>query len=234
MENFFAIIGGMGTQATELFVHELNSKVNAKKDQDYPNYLLFNHASVPDRTAYILGQSELCPFDFLSEDIKQLEPLKPNFIAIPCNTSHYFYEDLQALTSIPILHMPRLAVQRVKIRFPFTKKVGIVATTGTLKSGIYDKEILDAGYEPVMPDTALQEKVMKLLYDDIKQKDYVDRQLYHDIIHTMTKQFDADVVILACTELSVAQKRCRINDVFVIDAQLALVDECLKRTFPAK
>lgn len=58
MENFFSILGGMGTMATESFVRLINHRTKATKDQEYLNYVLFNHATVPDRTAYILDRSE--------------------------------------------------------------------------------------------------------------------------------------------------------------------------------
>ena len=107
MDNLFVILGGMGTKATELFINELNSKCLAFKDQDYPNYLLFNHASVPDRTDYILGKSKNSPLEFLLEDIRQAENMNPMFYALPCNTAFYFYETLCKSTNAPILNMHR-------------------------------------------------------------------------------------------------------------------------------
>ena len=70
MENFFSILGGMGTMATESFVRLINHRTKATKDQEYLNYVLFNHATVPDRTAYILDRSEENPMPFLLDDIE--------------------------------------------------------------------------------------------------------------------------------------------------------------------
>ena len=80
MENFFSILGGMGTLATESFVRILNRRTQTHKDQDYLNYVLFNHATVPDRTAYILDNTLENPVPYLMDDIEKQNLLKPNFI----------------------------------------------------------------------------------------------------------------------------------------------------------
>lgn len=71
MKNFFTIIGGMGTMATESYIHQLNLRTPANNDQEYLNYILVNHATVPDRTAYILDNSKPNPKIPLLEDFKQ-------------------------------------------------------------------------------------------------------------------------------------------------------------------
>ena len=88
MKKFFTIIGGMGTMATESFIHQLNKRIPASCDQDYLDYILLNHATIPDRTAYLLDNSKPSPYPDLAEDIRQQAKLNPEFFAIPCNTAH--------------------------------------------------------------------------------------------------------------------------------------------------
>lgn len=228
MNHFFSIIGGMGTEATETFIHILNDKTDAQKDQDYLNYILVNHATIPDRTDYILDHSKPNPFIPLKDDILTQAKLEPDFFSIPCNTAHYFYDDLQALTDIPILHMPRLTVQQIKTDFPKAKRIGLIATRGTLHDGIYDKEILDAGYELVKPTEKIADETMELIYDNIKQKNHVDPELYHRILGEMVDELHSDVVILGCTELSVAEERASDHNYPVIDAQTVLADKTIE------
>ena len=162
------------------------------------------------------------------EDFKQQAGLKPDFFTLPCNTAHYFYDELQAAVDVPVLHMPRLAVEQIKQDYPNTKRVGIVATNGTLHDGVYDKEILDAGYELVKPTAEIQAKTMELIYDDIKEKDYVDGKLFYELVEDMVKDEKCDAVILGCTELSLAQEREPITDLPIIDSQSVLVDKTLE------
>lgn len=113
MKNFFAILGGMGTLATTNFLVELNKRHTPTKDQDFFNYMLFNHAEIPDRTSYILDHSAPSPLPALLADIEQLNVLKPDFIVMPCNTAHYFINDLVNATSIPIINMIKETVATI-------------------------------------------------------------------------------------------------------------------------
>ncbi|EHO45871.1 aspartate/glutamate racemase family protein [Lentilactobacillus kisonensis] len=228
MDNFFTIIGGMGTEATETFIHILNERTPATKDQDYLNYILVNHSTVPDRTNYILDHSKPNPFVPLAEDIKQQSQLHPAFFAIPCNTAHYFYDDLQALTDVPILNMPHETIKAIKDHVPHARKVGLIATKGTLHDGIYDREIIDAGYELFIPTAEIADQTMELIYDDVKQKNTVDADLYHHILAEMVNDFHCDIVVLGCTELSVAEQRAGNHEYPVIDAQAVLADRSIE------
>ena len=113
MENFFTILGGMGTLATESFIHTLNERTEAYRDQDYLNYIVVNHATIPDRTDYIKNPSLENPEEKLIDDIKIHSQLSPKFFVVPCNTAHYYFDEMQKATEIPILHMPRIAVDSI-------------------------------------------------------------------------------------------------------------------------
>lgn len=227
MNHFFTIIGGMGTMATESYIHQLNLRTPAHQDQDYLDYILVNHATVPDRTAFILDDSKPSPVVPLIDDFKRQAALGPDFFTLPCNTAHFFFDQLQAVTDVPILHMPREAVAEIKTAYPKAKKIGLVATRGTIADKIYDHEILNAGYELAKPTEAIQQKTDRLIYDNIKDNNHVDRTLFHELVRDMFEQFNVDAVVLGCTELSLAQEREPISDMPIIDSQSILVDRTL-------
>ncbi|KRK97804.1 aspartate racemase [Secundilactobacillus odoratitofui DSM 19909 = JCM 15043] len=228
MQHFFTIIGGMGTEATETYLHQLNERTPAQRDQDYLDYILVNHATVPDRTAYIKDHSQPNPLPTLLDDIKKQSQLGPDFFALPCNTAHYFYDDLQAATDIPILHMPREAVKSIKTTYPNARKIGLIATEGTIYDHIYDHEILNAGYEFAAPSQSVQEQTNRLIYDNIKDNNVVDRQLYHGLVQQMFDETHCDALVLGCTELSLAQDREPVTDKPMVDSQSILVDRSLE------
>ncbi|MGX6961155.1 aspartate/glutamate racemase family protein [Vagococcus xieshaowenii] len=233
MKNFFVILGGMGTKATESFVHLLNEKTPAKKDQDYLDYLLVNHATVPDRTAYLLGESEENPAITLIEDIKQFSLMSPDFFVLTCNTAHRFFDELQEATTVPILHMPRIAVDQV-----IEKKavnVGVLATSGTIKTGVY-KDAL-ARYPQlsvITPDEHLQKEVMNLIYRDIKEKNFMNKALFYQILDKMKNDYQCDTIILGCTELSLIAEYTDLSNYEVVDAQLELVNQTIKQAMKHK
>lgn len=228
MKNFFTVLGGMGTEATESYVRLLNKRTPADKDQDYLDYIIVNHATIPDRTAYILDHNQPNFFPDLLEDVKQQSSLQPNFMAIACNTAHYFYDDLQAATMVPILHMPRLAIKELAHKYPHEKRIGLIATAGTLADGVYDHEIQRIGGELVTGDEHVKSMVMRLIYGCIKEKGIVNAELYHEILQIMHDKYECNVIVLGCTELSLAQEKAPNHPYNVIDAQSVLVDKSIE------
>ena len=229
MQKFFTIIGGMGTMATESYLHQLNLRTPAHADQEYLNYILVNHATVPDRTTYILDHTQESPLPSLLEDIRQQSLLKPEFFTLPCNTAHYFFDELQAATDVPILHMPRETVKEIQRKYPTAKRIGITGTRGTIADKIYEDELNRAGLTPVLPTAAIENQTMELIYDDIKENNMVDAQLFHGIVRQMVEDQHADVVILGCTELSLANEREPETTYPVADGQSILVDRTLEK-----
>ena len=228
MRKFFTIIGGMGTEATESYLHLLNLKTPARSDQDYLNYVLINHATIPDRTKYILDHRQPNPLKDLMADVKQQNQFHPEFYAIPCNTAHYFYDQLKRVANAPILHMPKEAVAEIKHRYPYAKRVGLIATQGTIHDRIYDHWVRRAGYQLVKPTAEIERQTMHLIYADVKAKDDANPRLYYQILSEMVHQLRCDVVILGCTELSLVQERCHNHAYSVIDAQAVLVDHSVR------
>lgn len=226
MRHFFTVLGGMGTIATESFIHGVNTRTEAHRDQDWPNYVVFNHASMPDRTAFITGQSDESPLPHLIEDIQQASKLDTDFLVLTCNTAHYFYDQLQAVTDKPLLHMPRLAVEALS-RFSDDdgpiKRVGVLATVGSLKAGVYEREITQANYEFVVPDEKDQALVTSLIYDDVKGNNGLSEDRYVRMLHTMFSTYTCDAVILGCTELSVLNEHFPRPELNIVDAQLETI-----------
>ena len=228
MRDFFTILGGMGTMATESFVRQLNKRTPTHADQDYLNYILYNHATVPDRTAYILDRTKPNPVPVLQEDIRQQNILQPSFIVLTCNTAHYFFEELQKETKIPLLHMPKEAVKQIKAD-QVTGKVAFLGTEGSVKAGVYERELINQEIDYLIPDKNLQAKINHLIYHDIKENDSINMDLFFEILAD-TKTLGCEAVILGCTELSlVAEYITQEHDYIIYDAQSILVDRTIER-----
>lgn len=228
MQKFFTILGGMGTLATEAYIHLINQYTKASCDQDYLNYILVNHATIPDRTNYILYPKDYPnPLPALINDIKQQNQLHPMFYTLPCNTAHYFYKQLQKVANAPILNMPYETVKNIKDNHQGVKRVGLIATRGTLADKIYNNLVKKAGYQLVLPTHEIENGVMNLIYRHVKNYGDPDKPLYSKIIKQMTQNLNCDVVILGCTELSYVQEKLLTNYP-VIDAQSVLARQTVK------
>ena len=229
MQQFFTILGGMGTLATESYVRLLDQRTPTKQDQDYLNYIVVNHATVPDRTTWILDHNNPDPSEALVEDIKQQSLLNPAFFVLICNTAHYSYDKLQAATEIPILNMLQETVNEIEHIKPGAKRVGLLATKGTLAANLYDKYIEAAGYEEVKPTAEIIEMTEDLIYHDIKEAGHSDGDKYHELVRKMIEEQHCDVVILGCTELSYAEEMNPEIKYPVADSQSIIVDRSLEK-----
>lgn len=231
---FFAVLGGMGTLATESFIRLVNKETLAHSDQDFLDYVVFNDASVPDRTAFINGYSKENPFPVIADDIAKATAMGASFIVLTCNTAHHFFEDFQGLTPVPILHMPRLAVAKLAAHYPNQtySRIGFLGTEGSLQAGVYHQVITAAGYQYIEPDAALQSRVTSLIYEDVKGGRGLSLQRYRSVLNDMLnpdRENSCDALILGCTELSVLNEAFPLPDIPFIDAQEVLVQETVKR-----
>lgn len=224
MKHFFTILGGMGTIATESYVRLINHRVKISKDQDYLNYILVNDAQIPDRTAYIKDHTKESFFFALKDDVEKQSLLKPDFFVMPCNTAHYFYHDLAALTDIPFLNMMDIAVHHFMEKFPKEEKIGLIATEGSIFDKLYENSIVKNGRKVELGGNEIQPLVNELIYSDIKENGYVDGELYHRILRKMHDDYGCNVILLGCTELSLAQEKAPNHPYNVIDPQSILAD----------
>ena len=229
MQQFFTVLGGMGTLATESFVRVLDQRTPIHCDQDYLDYLVVNHATVPDRTNWILDHSQPSIIPPLLEDIKQQSLLKPEFFVLACNTAHYVYDELQAATEIPIINMLVETVAAIADIQPNAKRVGLLATPGTIQSGLYDPYNEKAGYEVVKPTEAILALTEDLIYNDIKEAGHSDNQKYHRLVQQMIEEQNCDIVILGCTELSYAEEMDPETKYPVADSQSIVVDRTIEK-----
>ena len=141
----------MGTLATESYIRLVNRETHAHSDQEFLDYVVFNDAAVPDRTAFIIGQSDDDPFPIIADDIDKATAMGASFIVLTCNTAHYFYDHFQSLTPVPILHMPRGAVAHMAGQYPKERITSLiyddVKGTGDLNLQRYES-VLQAMLDP--------------------------------------------------------------------------------------
>lgn len=217
------IIGGMGPAATDLLYRRIIARTDACCDQEHLDMIILNHASMPDRTAAIKSGDTSAVLEALKRDVRFLADNGAAAIAIPCNTSHYFYDDLQNITDVPIINMIRETVLHMKRKGH--KRVCVLATDGTVMTGIYERECAAAGIEYVAPPKREQAVVMRIIYDQIKKgfpgsmEDF--RQVHHFI-----KSAGCDGAALACTELSVFRAEAGLSDYYT-DALEILCEQAI-------
>ena len=212
------ILGGMGTQAGLDFCNKLTVLNRGKIDQEYPLFILYNKSNIPGRPESIGVQTGKFSNKFpnnnskkkynqvlisLLKGCKLLEKNKCKFIVIPCNTAHYWYDDLQREINIPIINMPNEVFKITKKQCKKNSKIGLLATEGTLKTGVYHK-FFKKKFQLIYPNSKIQkEKVNKAIkfvkMGNIRAAEKAIKPAINYLIKNKCKK-----IILGCTELPIA------------------------------
>ena len=197
------IIGGMGPMASAYFQELLVRMTDVRTDQEHLPTILLNVPTIPDRTAFILRRSENSPVPVLREAAGTLETLGASCIAVTCVTSHCFYKQVAEQINIPWIHAVRETAAHLKEQG--IKKAGILATSGTIQTGLFQHFLEEACIGWEIPDEAGQNDVMSLIYDNVKAGRPVDLDKFNRVTDKMMER-GCEVNILGCTELSLIKR----------------------------
>lgn len=201
MKKVLGILGGMGPAATCDLMEKIIALTDASCDQEHIHMISDVNTAIPDRTAAILlGGAD--PVPEMSRSARRLAAAGAEFLIMPCNTAHYFYDRVAEGVSVPILHMPRLTAKTLKKAG--VKKAGVLATDGTIQSGVYAEALAGEGIEPVYPDPEHQERIMRLIYDGVKGRKIPLEDIPVEEILADLRRRGAEKFLLACTELPIA------------------------------
>jgi len=203
MKKSIGILGGMGPLATADLFRKIVTMTKAGCDNDHIRIYIDDNASIPDRTGAILfGGKD--PVPVMADSLHKLESCGADCIIMPCNTAHYFLPPLQAMTEVPFLSMLEATAKACASQFP-GKTAAILATKGTLATGLYEEALKKEGVSYLVPDMDEQDALMRVIYDGVKAdaapEDY--RRDMEWCMESLTKK-GADYFILGCTELPVA------------------------------
>ena len=197
------IVGGMGPLATYDLANKIVTNTRASRDQEHIHVCIDCNTNIPDRTAAILGGGE-DPLPEMIRSALRLEEMGAQILLMPCNTAHYFYEELCSYLDVPMLHMPgetALCLKKKQISC-----AGVLATDGTIQSGVYEKVLGEQGIRTVYPSEEEQRQVMRIIYERVKagRPDITGIPVSTILNHLRTQ--GAQAVILGCTELPIALK----------------------------
>ena len=195
------ILGGMGTQAGLDFCNKLAILNRGKSDQKYPMFILYNKSKIPKRPENLKKYYNV--LKSLIEGCRLLQKNKCKFIVMPCNTAHYWRDDLQKKIKIPILSIPKEVFLHTKRNCKRGSKIGMLCTEATLKTKVYNR-YFDNDFELVNPSKFLQKrcvnKAIKFVkMGKVKDAEKVIRPAINYLIKIKCKK-----IILGCTELPIA------------------------------
>ena len=209
------IIGGMGPEATCDLMRKIIEFTDAGCDQQHIHMLVDVNTAIPDRTGAILhGGPD--PLPELVRSGQRLAAAGARFLVMACNTAHYFYNGLAERVPVPVLHMPDLTAQTLAAAG--VRRAAVLATEGTVESGVYTRALAGAGVEPVYPPPEDQAQITRLIYSGVKARAIPLSDVPVGRILDDLRRRGAEKFVLACTELPIAF------------AELGLAEDCLDPT----
>lgn len=228
MHKTIGIIGGMGPAATADLMKKITDMTDAVCDQEHIHLLIDSNTNIPDRTAAILhGGTD--PVPELLASAKRLEAAGADYLIMPCNTAHWFLQTLESKVSVPFLNMPDETARLLSERG--VKTAAVLATDGTVQSGLYEAALSAYDIRAIYPDDNRQKTVMSLIYDYIKKGILDPAKLPRDEINDLCDDLrtkGAEALLLACTELPVAFSIMGIYAEDCIDPTAVLAGAAIK------
>ena len=225
------ILGGMGTQAGLDFCNKLAKLNRGKLDQKYPMFILYNKSNIPERPKNLKKYYNV--LNALIDGCKMLQRNKCKFIVMPCNTAHFWYDDVQKKMDVPILSIPKEVYKNTKKNTSKNSKIGLLATEATLNNNIYHKFFLK-DYDLISPNKNLQKnsvnKAITLVKKGrVKEAEKILRPAVNQLIKKKCKK-----IILGCTELPIAifaykSFKKAIKSKIFIDPNLLVAEVCMKK-----
>ena len=219
------VIGGMGPDATVELMRRVIRVTPATDDVDHIHLIVDNNPKVPSRIAALVKGDGENPAPVLARMAARLEMAGADVLAIPCNTAHAYLDNIRSVVTIPVMDMIGSTVERIATMSLKSRSVGIIASTAVLNTGLYETAFKSYSLELIYPKD--QADVMSLI---AKAKgaavDVKNLVRYQEIIKSLTNS-GVDLILVACTDLSVITNSSLEINVPVIDALDVLVDEII-------
>ena len=226
MENngkILGVVGGLGPLATARFIELITEFTDADSEQDHLNMIVYSFPSIPDRSDFIMGYYLKSPLHRLLYVANELTRQNVDRIAIPCMTAHYFHNSLSERIGVPIINAIEETARYLKENG--VKRAGIMASEGTVSSGLFHKAFERYGIEAIVPSSEQQNNVSHLIYKNIKACLPADMDRFHSVEAELRNQ-GAEVIVLGCTEFSLI-KRDHILGPGYLDAMEVLAQQAV-------
>lgn len=225
MGKTLGIIGGMGPLATVKLFEMIVLMTKANSDQEHIHILIDNNTSISDRTNYILNGDGEDPRVQLVQSAQNLEKIGADYLVMPCNTAHFFYDEVVKEVGIPFINMIDETGKYIRNNNKNIDKIGLLATEGTIKAKVYDEVLKNYNIEVLKPSKENQKYITKLIYN-IKEGINPDLEGFYIAMDELKKQ-GVEVFIAGCTEISVAIDLYSLEG-NIVDAMKVLANSAIK------
>ncbi len=228
-DKILGVLGGMGPAATAEFLRLLAERAPVSSDQEHPTIYLLSDPAVPDRSSAILGRGE-DPTERLKIDLNTLSDWGADLLAVPCNTAHFFIDGFRDYLCVPLVHIIEETVEAAASLNP--GGAWLLATRGTMESGLYQKYAAKKEYTFFIPPLEVQEQVQRSI-ELVKENRLEEAgKLLRPLVENLWRERDIPICA-ACTELPLAYDASGLPGEKTVSSLQALCDACLRELYPS-
>jgi aspartate racemase len=221
------ILGGMGPAATIRLYEEITARTQVHADQDHVPLIIESNPGIPDRTAALLaGGAD--PLPQMLDSVRRLAAAGAEFIAIACNTAHAWYPEISRAAAVPVLHLIHVAAEACRGRLKGGGLVGVLATEGTVATGLYQAALGEVGLRWALPSQAEQGELMAAIRlvkaggtGNLQEAAQIARRQATRLVER-----GSQAILLGCTDLSVVMSDGDLA-VPVVDSTVALAEKII-------
>ena len=224
MSDVLGVLGGMGPAATADFLAKLVAATPAATDQEHLSVIAQSIPTIPDRSQAILGRGP-SPLPALKAGLSRLRTAGCALAVMPCNSAHYWYDALAG--DLPMLHIVDAVVGALRRRGLASGPIGLLATSGTVASGIYQQRLAGTGFELLVPTPDDQARLVQPAIGAIKAGDYAAARAGLDLAVERLRAHGAQATVLGCTELPLVLNQASDGRHPFIDSTAALAEACV-------
>lgn len=220
------LLGGMGPGATADVFAKIIAATSAQRDQDHIPIMIRSVPQIPDRSAALLGRGA-SPREALVEGAIALSAAGADFLAIACNTAHHWYGPIRQAAGVPVLHIAEAVLNDLK-GFDRNEAIGVLATSGTIRSGFYQHFLTAKGFSPLVPAAKVQMRSVDRAISFAKAGEQPKAgQTIMEAAEALHNR-GARVIVLACTELPLIVDADTLPGVTFVDANVSLARACVR------
>ena len=220
------IFGGMGPAASAEFVTRLVAQTPATCDQEHIPFVLWNNPQVPDRSTSLRNEDDR-PLPFLLQGVQVLKAVGCDLVVIPCNTAHFWYDDMIKL-KVPIVHIVDSVADALRDAGVASGTIGIMGTQATVELGLYQNKLNKGGWDCIVPSKEEMDTLVQPAIDMIKGGKITESQpIIMKVVHNIIER-GARAVVLGCTELPLAITIPNENGIPIINSIDSLVKSAIK------
>ena len=217
------ILGGMGPAASAEFITRLIQQTPASCDQEHIPFVLWNEPRTPDRSTSMRNSDDK-PLPYLIEGVQALKYSGCDLIVIPCNTAHFWFQELSRL-NVKIIHIVDSVIHALQDVNVVDSTIGVIGTQATIEFGLYQYMLNKSGYNCIVPTKEEMDTLVQPAIDLVKGGTI---EKAHSMLMTVVKSLidrGAKAVVLGCTEIPLAVKEVEENGIPIVNS----IDSLVKR-----